>query len=123
MIRTAKLDVSLYEDVEADRGAMGQAMTVVILSSLAQPFPTQCILGSRLCRPGRDPGNFSAERARYRSLNPWQILPTVPERAWGLESPLSHHNHPLYGRQVAHWSQPSNFPLFDSEIEFRFQCG
>jgi hypothetical protein len=35
MIRAAKLDVTLYEEVEADRGAMGQAMTVVIVSSVA----------------------------------------------------------------------------------------
>ena len=35
MIRAAKLDVHLYEEVEADRSAMTQAMTVVILSSLA----------------------------------------------------------------------------------------
>ena len=35
MIRAAKLDVNLYEEVEADRGAMGQVMTVVVLSSVA----------------------------------------------------------------------------------------
>ena len=35
IIRAAKLDVSLYEEVEADKGAMGQAMGVVVLSSLA----------------------------------------------------------------------------------------
>ena len=35
MIRAAKLDVQLYEEVEADRGAMGQATTVVVLSALA----------------------------------------------------------------------------------------
>ena len=35
MIRAAKLDVSLYEEVEADKSAMGQAMAVVVLSSLA----------------------------------------------------------------------------------------
>ncbi|MEJ5348778.1 MAG: YIP1 family protein [Desulfosoma sp.] len=35
MIRAAKLDVSLYEEVEADTSAKGQAMTVVILSSVA----------------------------------------------------------------------------------------
>lgn len=35
IIRAAKLDVNLYEEVEADRGAMGQAMGVVVLSSLA----------------------------------------------------------------------------------------
>ena len=35
MIRAAKLDVALYEEVEADKGAMGQAMGVVILSSVA----------------------------------------------------------------------------------------
>jgi len=35
IIRAAKLDVNLYEEVEADKGAMGQAMTVVVLSSIA----------------------------------------------------------------------------------------
>ena len=35
IIRAAKLDVNLYEEVEADRGALGQAMVVVVLSSIA----------------------------------------------------------------------------------------
>jgi hypothetical protein len=35
IIRSAKLDVDLYEEVEADKGAMGQAMGVVVLSSIA----------------------------------------------------------------------------------------
>jgi len=35
MVRAAKLDVSLYEEVEADKQAMGQAMGVVVLTSLA----------------------------------------------------------------------------------------
>ena len=35
MIRAAKLDAQLYEEVEADQGAMGQAMTVVVLSAVA----------------------------------------------------------------------------------------
>ncbi len=35
IIRAAKLDVHLYEEVEADKGAMRQAMAVVVLSSLA----------------------------------------------------------------------------------------
>ena len=35
IIRAAKLDVSLYEEEEADKGAMGQAMQVVVLSSVA----------------------------------------------------------------------------------------
>ncbi len=35
IIRAAKLDVHLYEEVEADRGAMGQAMAIVVLSSVA----------------------------------------------------------------------------------------
>ena len=35
IIRAAKLDVHLYEEVEADEGAMGQAMGVVVLSSIA----------------------------------------------------------------------------------------
>ena len=35
MIRAAKLDVGLYEEVEADTGATRQAMLVVVLSSVA----------------------------------------------------------------------------------------
>jgi hypothetical protein len=35
MIRAAKLDAALYEEVEADTSALGQAMGVVILSSVA----------------------------------------------------------------------------------------
>ena len=35
MIRAAKLDVNLYEEVEADKSTMRQAMGVVVLSSLA----------------------------------------------------------------------------------------
>ena len=35
IIRAAKLDVNLYEEVEADKGAFGHATLVVVLSSLA----------------------------------------------------------------------------------------
>lgn len=35
MIRAAKLEASVYEEVEADKGALGQAMGVVVLSSVA----------------------------------------------------------------------------------------
>ncbi len=35
IIRAAKLDINLYEEVEADKGALGQAMGIVILSSIA----------------------------------------------------------------------------------------
>jgi hypothetical protein len=35
MLRAAKLDVSLYEEVEADEGALPQATLVVVISSLA----------------------------------------------------------------------------------------
>jgi hypothetical protein len=35
MIRAAKLDTSLYEEVESDKGALGQAMGVVVLSSVS----------------------------------------------------------------------------------------
>ena len=45
MMRAAKLDVSLYEEVEADKGAMGQAMTVVILSSAAAGIGTLGAVG------------------------------------------------------------------------------
>lgn len=40
MIRAAKLDVNLYEEVEADKGAMRQAMGVVVLSSVAAGIGT-----------------------------------------------------------------------------------
>ena len=40
MIRAAKLDVALYEEVEADTGTRGQAMGVVILSSVAAGIGT-----------------------------------------------------------------------------------
>jgi len=45
IIRAAKLDVHLYEEVEADKGAMGQAMAVVILSSIASGIGTPAGLG------------------------------------------------------------------------------
>jgi hypothetical protein len=35
VIRAARLDASLYEEVEADPSSMGQAMTVVVLASIA----------------------------------------------------------------------------------------
>ncbi len=35
IIRAAKLDVHLYEEVEADTGTMSQAMGIVVLSSIA----------------------------------------------------------------------------------------
>ena len=35
MIRAAKLDIHLYEEVEADKGSLGQAMGVVVLASIA----------------------------------------------------------------------------------------
>ncbi|MBU4462614.1 MAG: YIP1 family protein [Proteobacteria bacterium] len=40
IIRAAKLDVNLYEEIEADKGAMGQAMGVVVLSSIAAGIGT-----------------------------------------------------------------------------------
>ena len=35
MLRAAKLEAAVYEEVEADKGSMRQAMAVVVLSSLA----------------------------------------------------------------------------------------
>ena len=45
MFRAAKLDVHLYEEVEADTGAMGQAMGVVVLSSVAAGIGTVGTIG------------------------------------------------------------------------------
>jgi hypothetical protein len=40
MIGAAKLDAKIYEEVEADKGALGQAMLVVVLSSVAAGIGT-----------------------------------------------------------------------------------
>ena len=40
MLRAARLDAQVYEEVEADTRATGQAMTVVVLSSLAAGLGT-----------------------------------------------------------------------------------
>lgn len=47
MIRAAKLDVSVYEEVEADPSTLGQAMAVVILSSVAAGFGSMSVGGVR----------------------------------------------------------------------------
>ena len=48
MIRAAKLDVNLYEEVEADKTAMRQAMGVVVLSSLAAGIGSMSTGGANL---------------------------------------------------------------------------
>lgn len=40
MLRAAKLDAQLYEEVEADKSSMQQAMMVVVMSSLAAGLAT-----------------------------------------------------------------------------------
>ena len=45
MLRAAKLDVAVYEEVEADTTAMGQAMGAVVLSSLAAGIGTITTVG------------------------------------------------------------------------------
>lgn len=40
VIRAARLDAAVYEEVEADKGAMQQALSVVLLSSLAAGIGT-----------------------------------------------------------------------------------
>jgi hypothetical protein len=45
MIRAAKFDVNFYEEVEADKDAMRQAMGVVVLSSLAAGVGSISTLG------------------------------------------------------------------------------
>ena len=45
MIRAAKLDVSLYEEVEKDEESMSQAMAVVAISSVAAGIGSAGILG------------------------------------------------------------------------------
>lgn len=45
MIRAAKLDANLYEEVEADTSALGQAILVVIISSIAGGLGTLSVVG------------------------------------------------------------------------------
>ena len=45
MIRAAKLDVQLYEEVEADKEALGQSMGVVVLSSVAGGIGSFQVMG------------------------------------------------------------------------------
>jgi len=47
MVRAAKLDVNLYEEVEADKAAMSQAMGVVLLSSVAAGIGSIGQLGAK----------------------------------------------------------------------------
>ena len=47
MIRAARLDVSLYEEVEADGDATGQALSVVVLSSVAMGLGSFAEVGVR----------------------------------------------------------------------------
>ena len=45
MLRASKLDVNLYEEVEADKRAMGQAIAVVVISSIASGIGSIGIIG------------------------------------------------------------------------------
>jgi hypothetical protein len=47
IVRAAKLDVNLYEEVEADKGAMVQAMGVVVLSSIAAGIGSIGTIGAK----------------------------------------------------------------------------
>jgi len=58
MKRAAMLDSQLYEEVEADQGALGQATLVVVLSSLGRREVGSVLL------PGGDPPESSGARLR-----------------------------------------------------------
>lgn len=45
IIGAARLDVQIYEEVEADKGALGQAMTVVVLQSISSGIAAILTLG------------------------------------------------------------------------------
>jgi Yip1-like protein len=51
LIGAAALDAAIYEEVEADSGALGQAMTVVVLSSLSVGFGATGFGGSLTAIP------------------------------------------------------------------------
>jgi len=46
VVRAMRLDVQLYEEVEADTGAIGQAVTIVILASIAAGIGTARMHGA-----------------------------------------------------------------------------
>ena len=66
MLRAAKLDPQLYEEVEADQGAMGQATTVVVLSSVAAGIGSLAYGGGL---SGIVSGTISAPKGEWRN---WQ---------------------------------------------------
>jgi hypothetical protein len=45
MVRASKLDVSAYEEVEADKGATGQAAAIVVVSSIAAGIGSIGVVG------------------------------------------------------------------------------
>ena len=61
MIGAAKLDVAIYEEVEADTTATGQALLVVVLSSVAA--------GLELRHDERYPGRHLGHAVRHRGLD------------------------------------------------------
>jgi len=97
MIRAAKLDVRLYEEVEADTGALWQAMGVVVLSSLAAgvgSISTVGVLGLLL-------GTISALLGWYV----WAYLTYLIGTKW-LPEPQTRANHGELLRTIGFASSP-----------------
>ena len=66
IIRASKLDSNLYEEVEADKSALGQAMAVVVLSSIA--------VGIGLYKTGGFSGIITGTMASLISWYVWAYL-------------------------------------------------
>ena len=66
IIRASKLDSNLYEEVEADKSALGQAMAVVVLSSIA--------VGIGLYKTGGFSGIITGTLASLISWYVWAYL-------------------------------------------------
>ena len=66
IIRATKLDANLYEEVEADKSALGQAMAVVVLSSIA--------VGIGLYKTGGFSGIITGTLASLISWYVWAYL-------------------------------------------------
>jgi hypothetical protein len=67
MLRAARLDASVYEEVEADRGALAQAAAAVVISSVAAGFG---VLG----RGGLAGGIFSGTLTALAGWTIWAVL-------------------------------------------------
>ena len=102
MIRAAKLDAQLYEEVEADKGTLGQAMGVVVLASIAAGVGSGALGGLS--------GFFIGTAGALFSWFIWAVLRILLEQE-SFQSPLPE---PI---SVSYYARP-DFPVPPASSEF-----